>query len=140
MSPVKVELLSLLLLAFAASQEKPTLPVFTDVTKQAGISFKHCLGDDEISNIVEATGSGCAFLDFDGDGWMDIYAVNGRYLEGISDPDSRYKNVRTTSRLYRNKGDGTFEDVTEKAGVELSDTAWELRSATMTTTAIRTFT
>ena len=117
MSPVKVELLSLLLLAFAASQEKPTLPVFTDVTKQAGISFKHCLGDDEISNIVEATGSGCAFLDFDGDGWMDIYAVNGRYLEGISDPDSRYKNVRTTSRLYRNKGDGTFEDVTEKAGV-----------------------
>jgi len=117
MSPVKVELLSLLLLAFAASQEKPTLPVFTDVTKQAGISFRHCLGDDEISNIVEATGSGCAFLDFDGDGWMDIYAVNGRYLEGISDPDSRYKNVRTTSRLYRNKGDGTFEDVTEKAGV-----------------------
>jgi len=117
MSPVKVELLALLLLAFAASQEKPTLPVFTDVTKQAGISFRHCLGDDEISNIVEATGSGCAFLDFDGDGWMDIYAVNGRYLEGISDPDSRYKNVRTTSRLYRNKGDGTFEDVTEKAGV-----------------------
>ena len=57
MSSVKLELLSLLLLAFAASQEKPARPVFTDVTKQAGISFKHCLGDDEISSIVEATGS-----------------------------------------------------------------------------------
>jgi hypothetical protein len=117
MSSVNLALLSLLLFALGAAQDKPTLPVFTDVTKQAGISFKHCLGDDEISNIVEATGSGCAFLDFDGDGLMDLYLVNGRYLEGISDPDSRYKNVRTTSRLYRNKGDGTFEDVTEKAGV-----------------------
>ncbi|MBZ5498668.1 MAG: CRTAC1 family protein [Acidobacteriia bacterium] len=120
MSSVKLELLSLLLLAFAASQNKPAPPVFTDVTKQAGISFKHCLGDDEISSIVEATGSGCAFLDFDGDGLMDIYAVNGRYLEGISDPDSRFKSARTPSRLYRNKGDGTFEDVTEKAGVGAS--------------------
>lgn len=117
MRTVTLVLLSLLLLTLAAAQEKPALPVFTDVTKQAGISFQHCLGDDEISNILEATGSGCAFLDYDGDGWMDIFVVNGRYLEGISDPDSRYKNVRTTSRLYRNKGDGTFEDVTEKAGV-----------------------
>jgi len=117
MRTVKLELLSLLILALAAAQEKPILPVFTNITKQAGISFAHCLGDDEISSILEATGSGCAFLDFDGDGLMDLYLVNGRYLEGISDPDSRFKTVRTTSRLYRNKGDGTFEDVTEKAGV-----------------------
>jgi enediyne biosynthesis protein E4 len=114
---VNVGLLSILLLSLAGAQEKPLLPLFTDVTKQAGISFKHCLGDDEISSILEATGSGCALLDFDGDGWMDIYAVNGRYLEGISDADSRYKGARTPSVLYRNKGDGTFEDVTEKAGV-----------------------
>jgi len=120
MRTVKLELLPLLLLALAAAQEKPILPVFTDVTKQAGISFKHCLGDDEISSILEATGSGCAFLDFDGDGLMDLYAVNGRYLEGISDADSRFKAARTPSLLYRNKGDGTFEDVTEKAGVGAS--------------------
>jgi hypothetical protein len=120
MRTVKLELLSLLLLALAAAQEKPILPVFTDITKQAGISFKHCLGDDEISSILEATGSGCAFLDFDGDGLMDLYAVNGRYLEGISDADSRFKAARTPSLLYRNKGDGTFEDVTEKAGVGAS--------------------
>jgi hypothetical protein len=120
MSTVKPALLSLLLLTWATAQEKPILPVFTDITKQAGISFEHCLGDDEISSILEATGSGCALLDFDGDGLMDVYAVNGRYLEGISDRDSRFKTIRTTSLLYRNKGNGTFEDVTEKAGVGAS--------------------
>jgi hypothetical protein len=120
MSTVKPALLSLLLLTWATAQEKPILPVFTDITKQAGISFEHCLGDDEISSILEATGSGCALLDFDSDGLMDVYAVNGRYLEGISDRDSRLKTIRTTSLLYRNKGNGTFEDVTEKAGVGAS--------------------
>jgi len=120
MRTVKLALPLFLLLASAAAQEKIILPVFTDVTKQAGILFDHCLGDDEISSILEATGSGCTFLDFDGDGLMDIYAVNGRYLEGISDADSPFKTARTPSRLYRNKGNGTFEDVTEKAGVGAS--------------------
>ena len=113
----KILALPLLVAALSAAQEKPGLPVFTDITRKAGIAFDHCLGDDEISSILEATGSGCAFLDFDGDGLMDIYAVNGRYLEGISDPDSRFKTTPTPSLLYRNKGDGTFEDVTKKAGV-----------------------
>jgi len=116
----KLPLLSLALLAFVAAQEKPVLPVFTDVTKQAGIAFDHCMGDDEISSILEATGSGCAFLDFDGDGLLDLYAVNGSYLKGVSDPDSRFKALPTPSRLFRNKGNGTFEDATEKAGVGAS--------------------
>jgi enediyne biosynthesis protein E4 len=120
MGTVTLELLAILLMAFTTAQEKPILPVFADITDKAGTSFKHCLGDDEINSILEATGSGCAFLDFDGDGLMDIYAVNGRYLEGISDPDSRLKGVKTTSCLYRNKGDGTFENVTERAGVGAS--------------------
>ncbi len=120
MKLAKMLLLVPVLLAFAFSQEKTDLPVFTDVTRQSGINFDHTMGDDEISSILEATGSGCAFLDYDGDGLMDIYAINGKYLEGISDPDSRFKGVRTTSRLFRNKGDGTFEDVTEKAGVAAS--------------------
>jgi hypothetical protein len=106
--------LSLFLLALGQEAIKP---VFVDVTKQAGIAFTHCLGDDEINTIVEATGSGCAFLDYDGDGFQDIYVVNGCYLEGVNDPDSRFKGQHITDHLYRNRGDGTFEDVTEKAGV-----------------------
>jgi len=117
MNARKTALLLPLVAVILFAQEKSNGPVFTDVTKQAGIHFEHCLGDDEITSILEATGSGCAFLDYDGDGLLDIYAVNGTYLEGISDPESRFKGMRTTSRLYRNKGDGTFEDVTEKAGV-----------------------
>ncbi len=113
-------LLALLPLVFIFPEERGGLPTFTDVTKQSGVHFDHTMGDDEISSILEATGSGCAFFDYDGDGLMDIYAVNGKYLEGISDPDSRFKGVRTTSHLFRNKGDGTFEDVTEKAGVAAS--------------------
>jgi enediyne biosynthesis protein E4 len=92
-------------------------PTFKEVTKEAQIDFVHCMGDEEISSILEATGSGCAFLDYDGDGFIDLFLVSGRYLEGISDPDSPCKNKKATDRLFRNRGDGTFEDVTEKAGV-----------------------
>ena len=103
--------------------EQPVdLPVvFTDVTATAGIDFIETIGDEKMSNIVEATGVGCGFVDFDGDGWMDIYLVNGCWLEGLSDPrlepDERKKLALATDRLYRNRGDGTFEDVTAQAGL-----------------------
>jgi hypothetical protein len=92
---------------------------FTDVTKSAGINFVHTIGDDRMSNIVEASGVGCALLDFDGDGWLDIYLVNGVHMAGVSDPDfaDKQRLSQATDRLYRNRGDGTFEDVTEKAGI-----------------------
>ncbi len=92
---------------------------FTDVTKAAHLEFVHTIGDDKMTNIVEASGVGCAMLDFDGDGWLDIYMVNGVHLDGVSDPDAPDKPQRRTAtdRLYRNRGDGTFEDVTEKAGI-----------------------
>ncbi len=93
------------------------LPVFVNVTQQAGINFNHCLGSRKINNIVEATGSGAGWLDYDQDGWMDLYLVNGCYLEGVNDPNSPFKGKKMTDRLYRNKHDGTFEDVTEKAGL-----------------------
>jgi len=92
-------------------------PVFTDVTAESGISFHHSFGDEEMSSILETTGSGCAFFDYDKDGNLDLYVVNGCYLEGINDSESVFKNAKLTNHLYRNNGDGTFTDVTEKANV-----------------------
>lgn len=106
----------LLIIPLTAWGESPH-PVFTDVTEESGISFIHSFGDEELSSILETTGSGCAFLDYDGDGDLDLYVVNGCYLEGINDPDSPFKDLRLTNHLYRNNGDGTFTDITSEAGV-----------------------
>ena len=92
-------------------------PVFTDVTAESGITFHHRFGDEDLSSILETTGSGCAFFDYDNDGYLDLYVVNGCYLEGISESDSIYKGIRLTNHLYRNNGDGTFADITEQAHV-----------------------
>jgi hypothetical protein len=92
-------------------------PKFTDITEQAGIRFKHSLGDFDMSNIAEATGPGCAVFDFDNDGFMDIYFVNGRWHPDISDNRGRTLRGKLWNALYRNNGDGTFTDVTERAGV-----------------------
>jgi len=92
----------------------------TDVTTMAGIAFEHTIGDDKMTNIVESTGVGCALLDYDADGWLDIYLVNGIYLEGLSDPAAAKQQTgqaAATDRLYRNLGNGKFEDVTHQAGV-----------------------
>ena len=64
-------------------------PKFTDITEAAGIKFKHNIGDFEMSNIVEATGPGCCVFDYDNDGFMDIYFVNGRWHPDISDNRGR---------------------------------------------------
>ena len=115
---MKSQLLLALGLAFCVLSAAGTsrLPVYLDVTKQAGIEFDHCLGAKKISNIVEATGSGAAWVDFDKDGWWDLYLVNGCYLEGVSDPRSPFKGKKITDHLYRNNGNGNFSDVTEKDG------------------------
>jgi enediyne biosynthesis protein E4 len=115
---MKTRLLTILLAVagLAAADDSPT-PMFSDVSREAGIAFNHCLGAKKIANIVEATGSGCGWLDYDGDGKLDLYLVNAAYLEGVSDPRSPFKGQRQTSCLYRNNGNGTFSDVTEKAGV-----------------------
>jgi enediyne biosynthesis protein E4 len=91
-------------------------PRFKDVTAEAGINFRYTFGDFSYDNILESSGSGVAVFDYDGDGRMDILFLNGRYIEGVSDPKGRvFANARNA--LYRNNGDGTFTDVTEKAGV-----------------------
>ena len=88
---------------------------FTEVSKQSGIDFRYNFGDKTYQNILESSGSGVTVFDYDGDQDMDLYMLNGTYLEGISDSTGlMYKN--TPNRLYRNNGDGTFTDVTTQAG------------------------
>ena len=81
----------------------------TNVTAQAGIKFVHFKGNKGISINREEFGPGVCVADFDGDGFQDIYFVNGRDLYN--------RGLAARNALYRNNGDGTFTDVTEKAGV-----------------------
>lgn len=83
---------------------------FTDATEQAGISFLHVNGFSEKRHFIETMGPGCAFLDYDGDGFLDIYFANGHELE-------RPGGEKAANVLYRNRGDGAFADVTPAAGV-----------------------
>src|SRR5262245_33972725 len=84
---------------------------FANVTAQAGIRFKHTSGRSGRLFLPETMGSGCAFLDYDGDGRLDLFLVNGAPLPGSPVKGPVY------SALYRNRGDGTFEDVTKQAGL-----------------------
>ncbi len=87
-------------------------PVFEQVPPSAsGISWVHVSGRSEEMYLPETVGAGCAFLDYDNDGWMDIYLVNSGKCD-FFDPNPRLRNA-----LYKNNRDGTFTDVTEKAGV-----------------------
>jgi hypothetical protein len=100
-----------------AMGQSGSLPVFADVTQQAGINVTHSYGDFELSNIVEGTGVGGMFFDYDGDGWQDIYLPNGCWLKTVNDNRGRKLRGKLTNHLFRNNGDGTFSDVTEKARV-----------------------
>ena len=104
----------LFMLAPAAAQE---LPTFTDVTQEAGLRVKHSYGDFDLSNIVEGTGAGAMFFDYNGDGQLDLYFPNGCWLENVSDNRGRRLKGKLANSLYRNNGDGTFTDVTQDAGV-----------------------
>ncbi|OFY66965.1 MAG: hypothetical protein A2V64_02850, partial [Bacteroidetes bacterium RBG_13_43_22] len=97
--------------------------IFRDVTKKAGIDFKYTFGDYHYENIVESSGSGVTVFDYNNDGLMDVYMMNGTYLYGVSDNDGiGFKNTR--DKLYKNNGNGTFTDVSAKAGVD--DTTWSM--------------
>jgi hypothetical protein len=84
---------------------------FTDITAAAGIHFTHNAGRTGKKWLPETMGSGCAFLDADGDGWLDILLVNGKDLV----PRGRH----TTAALYRNNHDGTFTDITRGSGLDI---------------------
>jgi hypothetical protein len=89
------------------------VPQFVNVTHQAGIYFQHINGAVEKKDyIFEAKGGGVGFLDYDNDGWIDLFLVQGSRLDLVNTKNNQ------SSRLYRNQRDGTFKDVTESAGLE----------------------
>jgi len=112
--------LSCLLCASARSQSKPAasqIADFIDVAQKAGLTMMNVFGGKDTKKyIIETTGTGVAIFDYDNDGWPDIFLVNGTTLEGFPSGQA------PTNHLYRNNHDGTFTDVTVKAG--LADSGW----------------
>jgi hypothetical protein len=97
---------------FFASPTSPLGFQLADVTSSAGIQFQHNNGSYGGKLLPETLGSGCAFLDYDRDGWQDILLVNGMDWPG-------HKRKRSTLSLYRNNRNGTFTDVTKSAGLDI---------------------
>ena len=94
----------------AAASGRPFDAHFIDVAASAGLKAPVAYGGLETNKyIIESTGCGCAFIDYDNDGWMDLFVLCGTRLEGAPPGAS--------NRLYKNNRDGTFTDVTEKAGL-----------------------
>ncbi len=102
----------------AAAALRPPLPVYTDITKEAGITFRHSYGDHHLDNIVEGTGGGVCLFDYNNDGLLDIYFVTGTWTKGVSDNEGRDLRGKLFNRLYKNLGNGKFVDVTKEAGVD----------------------
>ena len=88
------------------------LPQFTEITREAGITFIHNNGAFGKKYLPETMGSGCAFIDYNNDGWQDILLVNGMDWENHKSGKSQ------TPALYRNNQDGTFTDVTKSSGLK----------------------
>jgi hypothetical protein len=121
LKPGGATLLFLLTIAGAAvggppQTEAPPAFFFVDVAAEAGLHTPTWCGRPEKPHILESNGTGLALLDYDGDGDLDLYLVNGWRLAGPTVTE-RGRNV-----LYRNRGDGTFDDVTERAAV--GDHGW----------------
>lgn len=90
---------------------------FVDVSARSGLDFRLVSGSPEKPYILESMSGGVGFIDYDHDGWLDIYLVNGGTLDSLEGGDDRPRN-----RLFRNQRDGSFADVTESAGV--GDRSW----------------
>jgi len=110
---MKKQLVLSFVLAFSmhSSAATETLPGFVEITEQAGINFVHNTGAYGKKYLPETLGSGCAFVDFDDDGWQDILLASGRDWPGHT------TGKRESCALYRNNRDGTFTDVTTASGL-----------------------
>ena len=108
-----------LLLLGCGEQAPPRreLVVFVDVAQQAGLHGRNVSGKPQKTYIIESKGGGAGLFDYDDDGYLDAYLINGSSFDSLPDP-------RPSNRLYRNQGDGAFADVTRTAGV--GDTAWSM--------------
>ena len=98
-----------------ASLPEPNGDFFQKISPELGIRFKHSIGDHHLDNLIESVGGGAVFLDYDQDGYLDLYTSSGSYTENLSKGERPEGDP--VNRLYHNLGDGTFEDVTEHAGV-----------------------
>jgi enediyne biosynthesis protein E4 len=92
--------------------QRPTRFTFSDVTAAAGLQFRHNNGGYGGKLLPETMGAGCAFIDYDADGWPDVLLVNGMDWPG-------HKRQRSTLKLYKNNRNGTFSDVTRAAGLDV---------------------
>jgi hypothetical protein len=90
--------------------DAPT-PQFVDIARQAGVVFHHTNGASPEKHLAETMGAGGLFFDFDGDGWQDIFLVDSGSVVDAA------VNRRARHRLFRNRGDGTFADVTDRSGI-----------------------
>ena len=95
-----------------STQPHADAAVFTDITQQAGLEFHPVNGASAQKHIVETMGSGALFFDFDDDGWLDVFLVDGGSVADAG------VGARARHRLFRNKGKGEFEDVTRASGIE----------------------
>src|ERR1700675_942395 len=96
---------------YAGALPQPSYPFEEMPSSASGLTWKHTAGKSAEKYLPETTGAGCAFLDYDNDGWMDLYLVNSGTCDFFN-PNPPLRNA-----LYHNNRNGTFTDVTEKAGV-----------------------
>jgi len=105
----------LIISTFNLFSQKPEV-VFTDITKKSGIDFRYTIGDFSYVNILESSGSGVTIFDYNNDQLMDVFLMNGTWIEEASDPEGKVFK-ETPDRLYRNNGNGTFTEVSREAGI-----------------------
>jgi len=96
---------------------------FKEVAKASGIEAVSLCGSTDKSRLIDTLGGGMCWFDYDGDGWLDLFVPNGSTLEAVLGKTTN----SASDKLFRNKGDGTFEDVTAKAGI--GDDRWSISGA-----------